>query len=146
MQKMLRSGLVLAASFFVLCVVPEDKAVEGDLRHLVSPELLKQAELEILWENKLPMKMGESLEQLFILGNRIYGLSNQNFMVGLNREKGNVIFRGYNITEAGLPVAGLGLYKDSLFSVAGNKLVEINLESGAEQSSKRLGFGVVWRS
>ena len=140
MLKMSRCRLVLLVSFFVFCVVPEGIAMEG-MQRLVSPELLKQAELEILWENKLPIKRGESLERLFILGNRIYGLSDQNFMVSLNREKGNVIF-SRSIAETGFPVVGLGLYKDELFSVAGNKLVEINPESGTERSAKRLGFGV----
>jgi outer membrane protein assembly factor BamB len=140
MLKMSRCRLVLLVSFFVFCVVPGSMAEEG-MQRLVSPELLKQAELEILWENKLPIKRGESLERLFILGNRIYGLSSQNFLVSLNREKGNVIF-SRSIAEAGFPVVGLGLYKDELFSVAGNKLVEINPESGEERSAKRLGFGV----
>jgi len=62
-------------------------------------------------------------------------------MVSLNREKGNVIFSRL-ITDVGLPVVGLGLYKDELFSVAGNKLVEIDTGSGTELSAKRLGFGV----
>jgi len=131
---------VLLVSFFVFCVVP-CAAVGSNLQRLVPPELLKEAELEILWENKLPIKTGESLEQLFILGNRIYGLSDRNFMVSLNREKGNVIFSRL-ITDVGLPVVGLGLYKDELFSVAGNKLVEIDTGSGTELSAKRLGFGV----
>ncbi len=138
---MLRCRSVLLVSFFTFCVVPGSIAVESSLQRLVQPELLKDAELEILWENKLPIKTGESLERLFILGNRIYGLSDQNFMVSLNRDKGNVIF-SRPITEANLPVVGLGLYKDELFSVAGNKLVEINLESGTERSAKRLEFGV----
>ncbi|MGA1979898.1 MAG: PQQ-binding-like beta-propeller repeat protein [Sedimentisphaerales bacterium] len=140
---------VIGVSFFIFCAVPKSIAVEDDLQHLVSPELLKQAELEILWENKLPIRAGESLEQLFIpfdcaqgrLGNRIYGLSSQNFMVSMNREKGNVIF-SRSIAEAGLPVVGLGLYKDELFSVAGNKLVEIDAGSGEERGDKRLKFGV----
>jgi outer membrane protein assembly factor BamB len=141
MLKMSRCRLVLLVSFFVFCAVLESTAMEGSSRHLVSRELLKQAELEILWETKLPIKRGESLERLFILGNRIYGLSDQNFMVSLNRETGNVIF-SRSIAEVGFPVVGLGLYKDELFSVAGNKLVEINPESGTERSAKRLGFGV----
>ena len=140
MLKMSRCGLVLLVSFFVFCVVSDSIAMEG-MQRLVSPELLKQAELEILWETKLPIKMGESLERLFILGNRIYGLSDKNFMVSLNREKGNVIF-SRTITGADFPVVGFGLYKDVLFSVAGNKLIEINPESGTERSAKRLGFGV----
>jgi len=141
MLKMSQCKLVFLVSFFIFCAVPNGAAMEGSSERLVSPELLKGAELEILWENKLPIKKGESLEQLFILGNRIYGLSNHNFMVGLNREKGNVIF-SRPITNVSLPVTGLGLYKDGLFSIAGNKLVEINPESGTERSAKRLGFGI----
>jgi outer membrane protein assembly factor BamB len=140
--------LALVVSFFVFFAVTEGKAAEG-MQRLVSRELLKQAELEILWETKLPIKKGENLERLFIPfdcargrgGNRIYGLSDQNFMVSMNRETGNVIFKR-TIAETGLPVVGLGLYKDGLFSTIGNKLVEISLESGEERSTKRLGFGV----
>lgn len=137
---MMRCKLALMVSFFVFCVVPCSMAME-DMQQLVSPELLKQADLEILWETKLPMKKRETLERLFILGNRIYGLSSQNFMVSLNREKGNVIF-SKSITKAGFPVLGLGLYDDELFSVVGSRLVEINLESGTERNAKRFGFGV----
>ncbi|MDD5065066.1 MAG: PQQ-binding-like beta-propeller repeat protein [Phycisphaerae bacterium] len=145
---MMRCRLTLAAVFFVFCVVTAGMAAEG-MQRLVSPELLKQAELEILWETKLPIKMGESLEKLLIpfdcsqgrLGNRVYGLSDRNFMIGMNRETGNVIFKR-SVAAAGLPVTGLELYKDELFSITGDKLVEISLESGEERSAKRLGFGV----
>jgi len=109
---------------------------------LVSAELLKAGNLEILWEHKLPIREGESLERLFILDNRIYGLSDRNFMVSLDREKGNVIF-SKSVTEVGLPVVGLELYEDELFSVLGNKLVEMSLEYGTERSTKRLMFSVV---
>jgi outer membrane protein assembly factor BamB len=145
---MARCRLALVVSFFVFCAVPEGKAMEG-MQRLVSSELLKQAELEILWETKLPIKNGESLERLFIPfdcaqgrpGNRIYGLTSENFMVSLNRETGNVIF-SRTIAETGLPVIGLGLYKDGLFSITGNRLVELSPESGEERSAKHLKFGV----
>ncbi len=147
---MVRCKLMLVVSFFVFCVVPEGKAVE-DMQRLVSRELLKQAELEILWETKLPIKKGENLERLFIpfdcargrLGNRIYGLSDRNFLVCLNREEGNAISGvSRSIAEPGLPVVGLGLYKDRLFSITGDRLVEISLESGEKRGTKRLRFGV----
>lgn len=137
---MMRCRLTLVAVFFVFCIIPYGKAAE-DTQRLVSPELLKQADLEILWETKLPIKSGESLERLFILGNRIYGLSGQNFLVSMNREKGNVIF-SRSIADTGVPVVGLGLYKDELFSVVGTTLVEINPESGTERITKNPGFGV----
>jgi hypothetical protein len=141
MLKMLHCRIVLLAIFCIFCAVQENTAVEVSSRHLVSRELLKQAELEILWETKLPIKVGESLERLFILGNRIYGLSSENYLVSINREKGNVIF-SRSIAEVGFPVVGLELYKDGLFSIAGNMLVEINPDTGLERSAKRLEFGV----
>jgi outer membrane protein assembly factor BamB len=129
-------------SFLIFCGAANCVAVGGGSRHLVWPKLLEAADLKILWENKLPMKKTESLERLFIIDNRIYVLSDRNYMVCLNREKGNVIF-SRSVANAGLPVVGLELYKDELFSIVGNKLVEINPEFGTERSVKRLEFGVV---
>jgi outer membrane protein assembly factor BamB len=105
----------------------------------VSAELLKAGNLEILWEYKLPLKAKERLERMIILDNRIYGLSDHNFIVGLDREKGSVIFSRI-LAEKGFPVVGPGIYEDELFSIVGNKLVEMNPEHGTEQSSTRLAF------
>ena len=139
---MLRCRLVLLVSFLVFCGAANCIAVGRGSRQLVWPKLLEAAGLKILWENKLPMKSSESLERLFILGNRIYALSDRNYMICLNREKGNVIF-SRSVADAGLPVVGLELYKDELFSIVGNELVEINPEFGTERSAKRLKFSVV---
>ena len=89
---MLRCRLVLLVSFLVFCGAVNCMGAGRGSQHLVWPKLLETANLKILWENKLPMKGSESLERLFILGNRIYALSDRNYMVCLNREKGNVIF------------------------------------------------------
>ncbi len=142
MAKMVRCRLVLLVIFLFFCGVANCIGAEVGSRHLVSPKLLEAANLRILWENKLPIKAGESLERLFILGNRIYVLSDRNYMVSLHREKGHVIF-SKPFATAGLPVVGLELYRGELFSVVGNELVEINPEFGAKLSSKRLRFGVV---
>ncbi len=139
---MLRGGRLLVSILLVFCGAANCAAVERGSRQLVWPKLLEAANLKILWENKLPMKGSESLERLFILGNRIYALSDRNYMVCLNREKGNVIF-SRPVADSGLPVVGLELYNDELFSIMGNKLVEINPEFGTERSAKRLEFGVV---
>jgi len=140
-KKMLRCRMLLVG-FLVFCSTANCVAAGGSSQNLVWPKLLEAANLKILWENKLPMKAAENLERLFIIGNRIYALSDHNYMVCLNREKGNVIF-SRPIADAGLPVVGLELYKDELFSIVGNKLVEINPEFGTERSARRLEFGVV---
>jgi len=141
MSEMIRCRLVLLVSVIVLCAGLSGVAAEVGSRWLVSPELLEHAGLKISWDNKLPIKETESLERLLILGNRIYALSDHNYMVSLNREKGNVIFSG-PVAEVGLPVVGLELYEDRLFSIIGGELVEISPEFGTKLGSERLGFGI----
>ena len=138
---------VLSVSLLVLCAAASSR--EGDSWWLVSPELLEHAKLEMLWQKELPIGKNESLERLFIpfdcaqgrLGNRIYALSDRNFMVSLDRDDGDVIF-SRAVAPAGFTVVGLGLYKNEVISIIGGRLVEINPEFGTELGDKRLGFGV----
>ena len=142
MLKFLRCGQVLLAALFVLSVSSGNIAAEGRPQPLVSPQLLEQTNLKILWQSELPMKKSETLERLFILGNRIYGLSDHNYMVSLDRQKGAVVF-SRAVAPAGLPVVGLDILHNELFSVIGNRLVQINPEFGTERSSTALAFVVV---
>ena len=141
MQKILKYSLFLLVILFIFHNPFACFAGTESPNWLVSPELLGAGKLKMLWENKLPMKSSESLDRLFILGNRIYALSDRNYMVCLNREKGSVIF-SRSFAEPGLPVVGLQLYKDELFSIIGNKLTEISLEFGTEQNVTPLHFGI----
>jgi len=142
MLKMWRCRFFLLVSFLVLCNAARDIAAEGSSWWLVSPELLKHAKLEIVWQTRLPLEQGESLRDLRILGNRIYALSNRNYIVSLDREKGGCVF-DRPFAPIGLPIVGLELYNNELFSIVGSELVEINLEFGTERGAKPLGFGSV---
>jgi outer membrane protein assembly factor BamB len=138
----LRNIVILLIGFSILYISADAVAAEAETDWLVSPELLEHAKLKILWQNELPMRKAESLERLFIIGNRIYALSDRNFLLSLNRENGNVIFSKF-VAPAGIPVVGLELYQGKLISVIGNKLVEIAPETGIESSAKTLDFGVI---
>jgi len=109
---------------------------------LVSPELLEHANLKILWENKLPIKENESLERLVILDGHIYALSDLNYMISLDREKGNMIF-GNSVAPAGLPIVGMELYEDKLLSLIGDNLVEIDPETGEKLITWQPEFSIV---
>lgn len=120
---------------------------------LVSGELLKEANLEVVWTNKVPMRKGETLKQLFIAGERIYCLSTRlrvaryggqggNYITALSGQKGTIVF-SRELSPAGLPVVGWELYDDELFSVVGGELVEIDPQSGKEISAERLESGAV---
>ena len=128
--------VILSLSFSLEC-----GPVQGDdSRRLVSEELLKEAGLEIVWDTQLPLKQGENLKKLQILNGRLYALTDRNYMVSFNRENGKIVF-SRAIAEAGFPLPVLGLSDDEILTIIGNKLVEINPDSGLELSSKHLEFG-----
>jgi outer membrane protein assembly factor BamB len=69
-------------------------------------------------------------------------MSNRNYIVSLDREKGGVIFER-PFAPLGFRVVGLELYNDELFSMVGSTLVEVDPEFGTEQSTTPLECGVV---
>lgn len=148
MVKKLRYELVLLFVIFALCGGQNIWAQEDTSLAFVSPELLKAGDLEVLWQNKLPIKKSESLEQLFLpvdcfdgkTDNRIYALSSSNYLACLNRDTGNMVF-SLSVAPAGFPVVGLDIYNGEIFSLAGNKLVEMDREFGTQRSSTHLDFG-----
>jgi outer membrane protein assembly factor BamB len=142
MLKMRRYSFLLLVGLLVLSIAARGIAAKGDSWWLVSPELLKHAKLEIVWQAELLFEQGENLRDLHILGNRIYALSNRNYIVSLDRGKGGVIFER-SFGTVGLRVVGLDLYNDELFSIVGSELVEVNPEFGTERSTKLLEFGAV---
>ena len=141
MSRILKNGFVLLAILLVLCFVQYSIAAEGSSQRLVSPKLLEHANLKILWENNLSIKNTERLEQLFILGNSIYAISDRNYMVSLNKENGDIIFRRI-VAPEGLPVSGLKLYGDELISIVGTKLIEIDPLTGNQLKTVDVGFGI----
>jgi len=141
MLKMSGCRLVLLVGFLVACDASRGLGAEDSLRRLVSPRLLKQAGLEILWENELPIKKGESLENLFIPGERIYAFSDRNYMISLDRERGNIIF-SRSFAAVGVPVGALKLYEDELIFAVGSTLTEVDAQSGTERRTKQMEFGI----
>jgi outer membrane protein assembly factor BamB len=151
MLNILRCLPVLLVSLLTLCVVPgcapREDVSEGvvseqpGFRRLISPELLEHAKLKIQWEHKLPIKGPERLERLLIRGNRIYALSDHNYVVSLNRETGHVIF-SQPLASPGLTILGLEPYGDELIALIGNRLAEISADFGTELRSEGLDFGV----
>jgi len=141
---MLRLSGCRFASFIglvALCVLQGGFAAEKGSPRLVSPELLKHAGLKILWENELPIKKTESLERLLLLGNRIYAISNRNYVLSLSKEDGKMVF-GKTVAPAGLLMEGMKLYGDELIYVNGSSLVQIDADSGTEHKTVDFGQGM----
>ena len=141
MLKMLRCGFISLSGLLVLFVMQNSFAAGSNSRPLVAPELLKHAKLKILWENELPIKKNESLDRLLMLDNRLYAISNHNYLIYLNKKKGEIIF-GRTISPAGFPIAELKPYGDELLSVDGSRLIQIDAQSGTELKQMDAGFRI----
>jgi hypothetical protein len=128
-------------SLLALCVLQNGFAVESSSRSLISSELLKHANLKVLWENELPIKGTESVKQMLILGNRVYVVTDKDFIISLNRENGKIVF-AKTFKPAGLLAGGFKLYWNELVYVSGSRLIQIDAELGTEISAMDLGFGV----
>jgi outer membrane protein assembly factor BamB len=109
---------------------------------MISPSLLEHAGLKTAWEQTLPLKKGEKFVAVTLLGDRLYLRSDQNYMWSLDRAKGDVVF-SRSIAAPGIPVLGLVAYEDSLISVIGNLLVELDANSGKEQRASNLELSIV---
>lgn len=141
---MLRAGrcrLFLTMGLLVLSAAAKNLAANDDLHWLVSPEMLKHANLKVTWQNQLPLKKGEALERLLLRDNYIYALSDKNFLACLDRQKGSIIF-ARSIAPPGFVVLGLDLYKDEIMSIIGNNVVELDSRLGTERRARPLEFGV----
>ena len=140
MVKMNSNRLVLAAGVLVLGGALWGIGAENSERWLVSPRLLKSAKLESVWDNELPIKKGENLKRLFILGERVYALSDRNYLISLDKEKGEILFG--KTAAMGVVVDELKLYEDELIFALGSTLVELDVKNGAERRAKRMEFGI----
>lgn len=132
--KLFLSGLMLSV---LVC----ESVLGAQSDWTVAKQIEKTGKFKVLWQTKLPIGEKENLDQLYIIDGRLYTVSDRNYMVALNREKGNVILSNI-LGTAGLEIVGLELYEDTLFSIVGNELFEINPEFGTVSSKKRLSFQV----
>jgi len=146
---MKRSGLFLLLVIIILgifgCDGSKEERIELQqlvLEPLVSKELLREAGLEMVWQREMPLKVGEELKQLYIIDDRVYGLSSLNYLSAMNRDTGKVAF-SRSLGEHGLPVLGLSHFEDEIYSIVGNKLMELDLGFGEDRRERSFEFGVV---
>jgi len=114
----------------------------GGPRMMIAPGVLDHAGLGTTWDLTLPLKKGERFASITLLGNRLYLRSDRNYLWSLDRTTGNVVF-SRSLAPSGIPVLGLIAYENSLISVIGNQLVELDLDSGKEQRVSNLGLSIV---
>ena len=109
---------------------------------LVSDELLEHAQLTRLWQTAVPVKEGERLDTMTVLGGRLYVRSSQNYTWSLDREDGRLVF-GQVVAHAGFPLLGWNAYEDTLISVIDNQVVEFDRDSGTRKRASELKWSAI---
>lgn len=109
---------------------------------MIAPDLLDHAGLVTTWDQKLPLKEGEKFATVTLLGDRLYLRSDRNYLWSLDRVTGKVVF-SRSLAPTGIPVLGLTTYENTLISVIGNKLVELDINTGKEQRVSDLDLSIV---
>ena len=141
MPTIFKRRAILFMSLLAMCVMQNSFAMARSSQHLISSELLQHANLKIFWENELPIKDNETVKQMLILGNRVYVVSDKDYIISLNRENGEIVF-AKTFKPAGLLAGGFYLYGDELLYVSGSRLIQIGAETGTQRSAIDLEFGV----
>jgi len=140
MQMVLRWKALVVLAVCGLSGGPALRAAERPER-LLSPELLDQANLKVVWQQELPVKKGETFAALTILGNRLYVRSDRNYFWSLDRSKGDIVF-SRSIAPEGIPVLGLASYGNRLITVVSNQLVELDEGLGTERRVSDLELAI----
>jgi len=109
---------------------------------LISEALLDHAKLTMVWQETLPLKKGEEIEQMVLLNDRLYVRSERNYAWSLDRGTGRGIFNG-SVAPAGFPILGWVSYENRLISIIDNQLVQFDRDTGARQSTDNLDVSVV---
>lgn len=125
-----------------LLSVPATGDGAHSLEWLVSKDLLDPLRLTSVWQTTVPIRQGERLEMLMVLGDRLYVRSAENHVWSLDRHSGNVLFSS-SIAPAGFPVFGWNAYGDRLITVIDNQLVELDANAGTRRRVTDLGVSVI---
>ncbi len=142
MNRLLKYSFVLAFILLGFSQSRDSFAGTGDSKRLVSQELLKSANLKIVWEKSLPLKKNETLERMIVLGDQIYIISDRNFTMALNRQSGEKIFNR-DLAQDGLKAEDFIDINDQIIYVVGNKYIELEKQSGIQKKSTEVKFGII---
>lgn len=141
MLNLFKGKLVLLAGILFLNFAVAGFAAESKLKWLVDKSMLETEKLELSWQTELPIKSSENLERILITGPRLYVFTDMNYLFALNRETGNIIFSG-QFAKENFPMFGFEAYGKQLYSVVGNRLIEIDSDTGIQKTEQSLGYGI----
>jgi outer membrane protein assembly factor BamB len=137
-------ALVLAmASVATATAAVPAKAVEPVVvRELAPVESLSTAGIAVVWQEKLPLKVGETASSLDALGGNLYVLTSTNYMFALGGSDGTQLFADA-IAAHGLELLPLTERGKAIMVMTGSSLRKLDKTNGKEMDRLTVPFGVV---
>ncbi len=89
---------------------------------LVSAELIREAGWTHNWQMNLPLKAGEKIARLNVMGPRLYAMTDTNVLFCIDRKKGRVQCSS-RLSASQLPVCRPAYYEDKFWFVVGNEML-----------------------
>lgn len=127
-------SLILLFAFVSIIFQPQAGAA-------IDEKLLKEAKLHTAWQSATALNPSEKVQRMTVLGDYIYILTDSNYLFCLNRNDGQPVF-SISAAEKNLPVSEPADFNNTVYFIAANYLIAIDLQSGAEIDRKKLNFPV----
>ncbi len=92
-----------------------------DTAALVSTELIQEAGWSRNWQMNLPLKPGEKIDRLGVMGPRLYAITDTNVLFCINRKEGQMQCSS-QLSASQLPVCRPTYYEDKFWFIVGSEM------------------------
>jgi hypothetical protein len=89
---------------------------------LVSAELIQEAGWTYNWQMSLPLKAGEKIDRLRVMGSRLYAMTDTNILFCIDRKNGRVQSSS-QLSASRLPVCRPAYYEDKFWFIVGSEML-----------------------
>lgn len=111
--------MIILTSFLVLCGIGAANQAGDDL---VSTELIKEAGWTRNWQINLPLNSGEKIDQLALVGSRLFVITDTNVLFYIDRKDGRVQSSS-RLTAGQLPVSRPVYYENKFWFIVGSEMM-----------------------
>ena len=110
--------------FFGLAIASQSESdnAAGDGAALVSAELIREAGWKYDWQMNLPLKPGETIDRLRVMGPRLFAITDTNVLFSINRKNGRVECSS-QLSASRLPVRRPAYYEDTFWFIVGSEVM-----------------------
>lgn len=137
--KMFAMSLVMVLGAFVAGLFP--MAAAHGSAPLLDPNDLAEIGLKLAWQRPLPLYDGETIQQLVVREDRLFLLTDKNYVISLRRHDGGAIF----MRKLGLDrfeVNGWQMEENLLLTAVGEVLTVLAPETGTLRGAKDFGINL----